>query len=244
MSSPSRSERQGSRRAPAPAGAGLPPARRGPWALSLLAAIALHGAAVVWLPAPGAMAVSASPGTGTPLQVRWIGARGAPVVVHTVDARHVAGEPAQAAPAPGRVAVPAMAVVPAATARAPDAGVAAAPGDARHARRDRSDDAANEDPVIDSADGATGIVVPVPDVPMPGPVTVLRLALSVDPEGHVAALDALDDDALDALVDAVREAFLGQPLSGVGAAVAPRWRLELRFVEGEARVHWRLWRMS
>jgi hypothetical protein len=123
---------------------------------------------------------------------------------------------------------------------------AAAVTDVRHARREPSRDTVELPPVVDSSDGSTRLVVAMPDAAIPGPVVVLNLRLVVDADGRVASLDPVDDDALADLVDAVRETFVGQLLPGAGtaAATAPRWRLEVRFLEGEPRARWRLWRAS
>ncbi|WP_119289807.1 hypothetical protein [Azohydromonas sediminis] len=203
--------------------------------------------AAVLLPAPGPMAVSAGTAVHVPLEVRWIAAAPPPAAPAEATERvsvRVEALPRSASPdaAPSElVAQPTTGAHEAAASVAP-----VVPRPSASLVDETADETVYGSPMFDSTLGGTGFVLPMPDLAMPGPVTVLRLALSVDATGHVAALEPLDPDALDALVDAVREAFVGQPLPGVGAvaATAPRWHLEVRFVEGTPNGQWRLWRAS
>jgi hypothetical protein len=205
-----------------------------------LSALALHAVAIALVPAPGAVAVVVDAAARTPLEVRHQAiatpaAAGKPR--GAVDARPQRPSTAES-PQAGPTEVP----------RGTTIGAEGAGGEAVTTRPpDRVvSEAVHEDSSAEVTAGESGFVLAVPDVAMPDPVTVLHLAVRVDATGRVAALEPLDPDAADALVDAVREAFIGQPLPGIGAAAATvsRWHLEVRFVEGLPNGQWRLWRAS
>lgn len=223
----------------------MPRAPGGPWALSLLAALALHAAAVALVPPPGATAVSASAGARTPLEVRWIAAVPLHPTAAPAEVRHTAAESLAAAPAPApaRGDVTSAAFVPLAAAAARTPETEAVAGDLSDAAPPR--EALPMAYVVASADSMS-FSLPVPDVALPARATVLRLRLNVDETGRVATPEPLDPDVLEPLVDAVRAAFFGHPLPGVdpAAATQSRWRLEVRFDEGAPNAQWRLWRES